>query len=117
MSTQPNPWQPNASDVHVTLCTVPNSEVAERIARELVTARLAACVNIVPGLRSIYSWQGKVCDDAELLLIIKTTHEQLETMASRIQQLHPYENPEVINVPVGGGLLAYLDWVRQETHR
>jgi periplasmic divalent cation tolerance protein len=95
--------------------TCPDEASAEAIARALVEERLAACVNRLPGLRSVYRWEGKVeCGD-EVLLVIKTTRDRLETMTARVQALHPYELPELIAVEVAGGLAAYLDWVAEQT--
>jgi periplasmic divalent cation tolerance protein len=76
---------------------------------------LAACVNMVPGLRSIYRWKGDLCEDAEYLLLIKTVRAQLPSLARRVEQLHPYETPELISLPVEGGLQAYVGWVREQT--
>ncbi len=108
-------WERQLDDVAVVLCTVPDGEVAERIAKEVVEAKLAACVNILPGVRSIYAWKGELCDDAELLMVIKTQVARVEALAARIGASHPYDNPEVIMLPLIGGLSAYLDWVRQGT--
>lgn len=105
----------NADDLVVLLCTVPDAEVAERLARLVVDSGQAACVNIVPGLRSIYRWEGKTCDDAELLLLIKTRRERAAEVAAAVVQAHPYDNPEVISLPMHEGLTAYLGWVREMT--
>jgi periplasmic divalent cation tolerance protein len=106
-----NAWTSNES-VRLLLCTVPNEQAAEQIARTLVEERLAACVNVIPGLRSIYTWKGRVEDDRELLLVIKSTEERIAALSARVLSLHSYENPELIAIPVHGGLAAYLDWVR-----
>ncbi|GAB3729748.1 divalent-cation tolerance protein CutA [Luteimonas pelagia] len=96
-------------------CTCPDTASADAIARALVEERLAACVNQLPGLRSVYRWEGRVeCDD-EVLLVAKTTSDRLEALTARVQALHPYELPEVIAVEVAGGLAAYLDWVAEQT--
>lgn len=102
-------------DLRLLYCTCPDSETAQRIAQALVGQRLAACVNIVPGLRSIYRWQDSVHDDGELLLLIKTRAACIEALTESIRALHPYELPEVIAVPVVAGLAPYLDWVRDST--
>lgn len=99
------------SDVRVCLCTVPSSEVGGELARGLVEARLAACVNIVPGVRSVYRWKGEIQDDGELLLIIKTSAERFEAMRDWLLEAHPYEVPEVLALPVSAGADAYLAWV------
>lgn len=97
------------------LSTAPNDEVATRLASALVEGRLAACVNIVPGVRSIYRWQGKVSTDAELLLVIKTTAARKAELLAAIQQHHVYECPEAIAFEVAGGAERYLGWVREMT--
>ena len=99
----------------VCLCTCPDPQTAGRIAAALVEERLAACVNVLPGLRSVYRWQGKVESAEETLLLIKTTQDRLERVSARIVELHPYELPEVIAVEAAGGLPAYLDWIAAQT--
>jgi periplasmic divalent cation tolerance protein len=100
-----------ASDVRVALSTAPDADTAARIARALVDERLAACVNLVPGVRSIYRWQGALEDAAEVLLVIKTRAERLDALSTRLRALHPYELPELVALPAVGGLDAYLAWV------
>jgi periplasmic divalent cation tolerance protein len=95
----------------VTLCTVPDRETGERIAQALVEARLAACVNLVPGLSSIYRWEGKVEKQAECLLIIKTTGARFEALQKRVLALHPYDMPEIIAIPISTGSTDYLKWI------
>lgn len=102
-------------DIRLLYCTCPEAETAQRIAQALVEQRLAACVNIVPGLRSIYRWKGAVQDEAECLLLIKTRESCIERLIESIRGLHPYELPEVIAVPVVAGLTPYLDWIRDNT--
>jgi len=101
------------SDVLAVLVTVPSPAIAARIGTALVKEGLAACVNVVPGVRSIYAWQGKVCDDRELMLVIKTTRRRYAELERRVKALHPYRVPEVIALPVRLGSAAYLRWVRQ----
>lgn len=101
-------------DAVVVYVTAPDSDTAARIARSLVQERLAACGNIVPGLRSIYTWQGQVHDDAEVLLILKTRAERVADLAARVVALHPYDLPEVIALPVSAGLPGYLQWVADQ---
>jgi periplasmic divalent cation tolerance protein len=101
------------SDVLIALCTCPNAESAERIATALVTEKLAACVNQLPGVRSTYWWQDQVQTDEEIQLVIKTTTAKLATVEARIKALHPYAVPELIAVPVVGGSSEYLEWVRR----
>lgn len=105
----------NASDVRVVLVTAPDADVAAQLARAVVGERLAACVNVVPGIRSIYRWEGEVQDDAEVLLLVKTTEERMQTLCERVSALHPYDVPEVLALPAAGGSGAYLDWVAQES--
>lgn len=93
----------------------PDPATAERIADALVGERLAACVNIVPGLRSIYRWQGEVRHDAETLLLIKTTRTRYPALQARLLALHPYELPELVAVELADGLPAYLRWVADTT--
>ena len=94
--------------------TAPDAEVAERLARTLVDERLAACANIVPGVVSVYRWEGEVQRDSEVLVILKTSAEVLDDLESRAVELHPYDVPEVLALPVRGGHEPYLDWVRAE---
>jgi periplasmic divalent cation tolerance protein len=104
-----------ASRIAVVLVTCPRGPAAERIARTLVSERLAACANAVPGLTSTYRWEGKVCRDAEVLLIIKTRRRLLPGLIDRIKALHPYSVPEIIALPLVGGSPAYLGWVAEST--
>jgi periplasmic divalent cation tolerance protein len=96
----------------VVLCTCPDGAPAAHLAETLVTESLAACVNRLPGVVSYFRWEGRVQQDAETLLLIKTTEARLAALTARITELHPYELPEVVAVPVLGGLEEYLDWVR-----
>ncbi|HEU4813169.1 MAG TPA: divalent-cation tolerance protein CutA [Xanthomonadaceae bacterium] len=96
-------------------CTCPDADSAARIADALVEARLAACVNQVPGLRSVYRWEGAIERADEVLLVAKTTADRLDALTARIRELHPNELPEVIAFEVAGGLAAYLDWVAEQT--
>lgn len=95
--------------------TCPDAASADRIAHALVAERLAACVNRLPGIQSTYRWQGQVEHANEVLLLIKTSSDQLDALTSRLRALHPYELPELIAVEVRAGLPAYLDWVVAET--
>jgi periplasmic divalent cation tolerance protein len=99
----------------VVLITAPSEEVARSIARALVEERLAACVNLVPGLTSIYRWQGEVVEDKEVLLIAKTTTFAFKRLKERVLALHPYSVPEIIALPIAEGHGAYLDWLRENT--
>lgn len=104
------------SDVRVVLSTFPSPEKAAEVARLLVGERLCACANLVPNVRSIYVWKDEVCDDQEVLAVIKTTAGRCEALAARIVELHPYEVPEVIALPILGGHAPYLAWVAERTH-
>jgi len=97
--------------VRVVLCTVPSEDVGVQIARQLLEEQLVACVNILPGVRSLYRWQGKLEDERELLLVMKTVSDRIETLIPRVRELHPYEVCEVIALDVSAGSQAYLDWV------
>lgn len=103
------------TDVRMVFMTVPDSEVGARLVRHVVEEQLAACGNLIPGVRSIYRWKGEVCDDAEILVILKTTAARLDLLRERLVALHPYDCPEVVAVPVTGGHSDYLDWVVAET--
>nr|VFK15749.1 MAG: divalent cation tolerance protein [Candidatus Kentron sp. LPFa] len=98
----------------VVFCTCPNHDVAQEIAGALVEARLAACVNIVPGIQSVYRWQGKIEKDDELLLVIKTRQERIPELQRMIRQRHPDEVPEIIALPIASGSPAYLAWLGAE---
>lgn len=101
-------------DVQLVLVTAPDGEVGARLGRILVEERLAACVNVVPGLRSIYRWEGEIQDDAEVLLMVKTRADRLDSLTRRVQELHPYEVPEILALPIAGGSQAYQAWIRSE---
>jgi periplasmic divalent cation tolerance protein len=93
------------------LSTCPDMTTARQIAAALVEKQLAACVNILPGLESVYSWQGNIEHDQELLLLIKTRTAAVDHLNEAIQALHPYELPEIIAVPIVAGLAPYLEWI------
>lgn len=98
--------------VIVALSTCPDEATARRLAAAFVSERLATCVNRVTGIASTYFWDGRLQDDAEILLIIKTTSARLAALEARLQALHPYELPELLVLPVLGGNERYLEWVR-----
>ncbi|MGD2075982.1 MAG: divalent-cation tolerance protein CutA [Gammaproteobacteria bacterium] len=95
----------------IIFCTAPDGDTGRRIAEELVEYRLAACVNLLPGIESVYRWQGEVQRDSEVLLLIKARASDYAEVEAAIMALHPYELPEIVAVPLSGGLPAYLDWV------
>jgi periplasmic divalent cation tolerance protein len=99
------------TDKRIVLTTCGSEDEAEKIARYLVENRLAACVNIVPQVRSIYRWQGKVESARELLLLVKTTNEKFTQVRDAIRELHSYELPECAVLPIEDGSAAYLDWI------
>ncbi len=94
------------------LSTTDTMDLAQKIASALVQSHEAACVNIVPGIRSIYRWEGKVCNEAEYLLLIKSSTDKFESVRTTIRQLHSYEIPEIIALPITAGDSAYLGWLR-----
>ena len=93
------------------LCTCPDAETAERLAAELVERRLAACVNIVSGLTSVYRWQGKIETESEVLLLVKTRSDRYQEVEKALLEGHPYELPEVVAVSLEQGLSGYLAWL------
>jgi periplasmic divalent cation tolerance protein len=95
----------------VVLMTAPAAEVAATIGRTLVDEGLAACVTVVPGARSIYRWDGKICDETEVLCLLKSRSDRFAELRARIVALHPYEVPEIIAVPVVAGSEPYLRWI------
>lgn len=97
--------------VVVVACTFPEPEVARQIGTLLVERQLAACVNLLPGAESIYAWQGEVHRDSEVLALIKTTAAGYPALQAALLELHPYDVPEVIALPLAAGAPAYLDWV------
>ena len=99
------------------ISTCPGSISAKKIAKELVTEKLAACVNIVPGVQSFFSWVGKVDTANEHMLVIKTTLDSYDALEKRLKKLHPYELPEIIAVPIQTGLAGYLDWISTNTKK
>src|SRR5579862_4645841 len=105
------------TDVVLVLTTVPDDAGADAIARALVEDRLAACVNVHGPMTSVYRWKGAIERDVERQIVIKTTRERLPAVEARLRELHTYELPELIVVPVEGGGAAYLAWVEESTGR
>lgn len=93
--------------------TAPNTEVAQQIAQGLVSQKLAACVNILPGISSVYEWEGKVETETELLLMIKTRTTVVPELTEFVHKSHPYDTPEVIATSIEQGSQKYLDWIGQ----
>lgn len=101
------------TDKRIVLCTAGSEDEARKIAHHLVEQRLAACVNIVPRVESIYRWQGKVESSSEWLLLIKTTAERFPSVRDAIRELHSYELPECIAISIEDGSPGYLGWIDQ----
>ena len=99
------------SDYYMVIPTIDDENLAAEIANKMVSQRLARCVNIIPGTRSIYSWQGEICDDQELLMIFKTIHVKLEKLMESIREMHNYELPEIVALPITEGDDDYLRWI------
>jgi periplasmic divalent cation tolerance protein len=99
----------------VILCTAPNGDVGAMLARGLVQANLAACVNIIDGIRSFYVWKGALQDDREVQLVIKTRRDLVDAVEKWLSKNHPYEVPEVLALTVEAGSRSYLDWVFAQT--
>ena len=104
------------TDYIVVYVTAPEDEAVD-LARTLVEERLVACVNLVPGLRSIYWWQGKVEDEPEVLCIMKTRSNLFESLRDRVRELHSYEVEEIIALPILAGNLPYLNWIKENTKK
>lgn len=104
-----------AAEFVMVYVTVPSRDVGRTIATAIVTEKLAACANLVPGLESIYFWDGKVAADAEELMLIKTRAALVPELTTRVKELHPYTECEVVAVPVVGGSASYLRWVADST--
>ena len=100
---------------YVTVFVTAPPDKAEHIARPLVEEHLAACANIIPAVRSIYSWKGEICIDDEVLLVLKTRAALVEALRARIVELHPYDVPEVIALEITAGHGPYLDWIGENT--
>ncbi len=103
--------------VAAVVTTVGTEEQANLIARELIARRLAACVNIVPGIRSVYRWQGKIASDTEFLLIAKIRENEFEPVAAAIKELHSYDVPEILTFGVGRGDPDFLAWIAASTDK
>ena len=99
----------------VVLITAGSEDEAYSIGRALVEERLAACANVLPGVRSVYRWEGRIQDDSEVMLLVKTRASLFPEVVLRVRQLHSYEVPEVIALPIESGDDTYLDWIRSAT--
>jgi periplasmic divalent cation tolerance protein len=103
-----------AEKILLALSTFPDAEVARRISNQLVTERFAACANILPGVESIYRWKEKIESENETLVFFKVSEDRQSAFQDKLRSLHPYDVPEIIFVPVAGGLPEYLTWVAEK---
>lgn len=103
------------ADAIVVLTTVSNDEEAVQLVRTLLERRLIACGTLVPGARSLYRWQGKIADEQEVLLLLKTRSARVEALQEAFRELHPYKVPELLALSVDSGLDKYLQWINGET--
>lgn len=103
------------SDTHVLYSTFPNREEAERLAGLLLEQKLISCANLIEGVRSLYRWEGKVCNDAEVIMIAKTSTDQRDAAIATLTEAHSYECPCVTSWPIVAGNEEYLKWVIEET--
>ncbi len=101
----------------IILTNVPDEPTAHAIARMLVERRLAACVNILPAVRSVYQWQGALEDTSEVAMLIKSTQARYTELEAAIRAIHPYDLPEIVALPIVAGLPNYLDWIAIETKK
>ena len=103
------------SDSGIVFMTAANQDEAECIARALVEKRLAACVQIHPEIRSLYWWQGRICDDSEVAMTAKTTQDCFEELADEVKRLHSYDVPEIVFVPISAASIEYQRWIEETT--
>ena len=103
------------TDAIVVLTTLPSGDEALQFVRALLDRRLIACGTLLPGVRSLYRWQGKVADEQEVMVLLKTRSARLETLRTAFTELHPYKVPELLALPVEAGLEKYLEWINGET--
>lgn len=104
------------TDYMLVITTAPSHEIAQELAHELVHQKVAACVNIIPGINSIYTWKGDICSDQEKILLIKTKQDLVsDGVIPIIKSIHPYDVPEIIGIPVIFGSQEYLNWIDEVT--
>lgn len=103
------------SEYRIVLCTIDSIENAKMLAHKLVKEKLAACVNIVSSVTSVYEWKNEICEDDEYLLIIKTKSVLYEKLEAKIKELHPYDIPEIVSLKIDEGSKPYLDWIENNT--
>ncbi len=104
-----------SNDAILVYTTVADHDAASGLAELLVEQRLAACVHIVPGIRSVYRWQGKMCRDDEVQLVIKSNRSRFDAIAALLREHHPYDLPEIVAVRIDRGSQDYLDWIASES--
>ena len=104
------------TDIALLYVTTPSREVAQSIAHILVEEKLAACVNILGDIQSIYRWEGKIETGAEVALLVKTTAQRVDAVISRITALHPHECPAILQLPIEGGFAPFMDWIKANTN-
>lgn len=109
--------EPIMPEYQVLFNTCPDLNTAQDIAKVLLEKHLAACINIVPQIQSMYEWKGEIVTDTELLLIIKTQAKHYASIEKLLMELHPYEVPELIALPINAGLPSYLDWIQSVTEK
>lgn len=102
-----------SEQILLALSTFPDAEVARRVSNQLVTESLAACANILPSVESIYRWKEKIESASEILVLFKLTEDRQSEFEGKLRSLHPYEIPEIIFIPIAGGLQEYLQWVSE----
>ena len=105
------------AEILMVFVTVPGLKDGNRMSKEILTSRLAACVTVIPGVQSMYWWKGKIARAKEAMLVMKTTRNQYRRLESKIMELHSYEVPEIVAIPLVAGLSQYIEWVSREvTH-
>jgi periplasmic divalent cation tolerance protein len=103
------------TDAIVVMTTLANTDDAVKLVQSLLERRLVACGSVMPGVRSLYRWQGKVADEQEVIVLLKTRSARLETLKLAFEELHPYKVPELLALPVTAGNAKYLEWINGET--
>lgn len=101
-------------EVIMVFVTVPGARVGSRVSKGVLTSRLASCVSVIPRVRSMYWWEGKITQANEVMLVMKTTKSKYKKLERRIMELHPYQVPEIIAIPLVAGLPQYIEWVARE---
>lgn len=112
---EPGRQEPDAAALRLVLTTVADAEAGERLVRRLVEERLIACGNLVPGVLSVFRWEGSLSREPEVLVLMKTAASRVDALFARVQELHPYDVPELLSFGPEAGAAAYCRWVGQET--